>query len=227
MLKREFIMKKRYRTLFRMGVLTGCVASVTAIAAIFAYGQTGIVTTADRLGLESLNETKSGFLRAQVWSPYIAGICIGMLSWLTFLLSDQPIGVSSAVAKTGGILETAVRGQKAKEKPYYKKLGLNIGWEWVFVVGIVIGAFLSAKLSGDFQIRWIPAMWEETFGRNIPVRLGVAFLGGMVMMIGARWAGGCTSGHGISGTLQLALSGWVAVISFFVGGAVTAFLIYS
>ena len=46
------------------------------------------------------------------------------------------------------------------------------------------------------------------------------------MVYGARLAGGCTSGHGISGTLQLAVSSWIAVICFFVGGIVTALLLY-
>ena len=46
------------------------------------------------------------------------------------------------------------------------------------------------------------------------------------MGFGARWAGGCTSGHGISGTLQLAVSGWIAVVGFFVGGIASAMLIY-
>ncbi len=54
----------------------------------------------------------------------------------------------------------------------------------------------------------------------------VAFIGGIVMGIGARWANGCTSGHGISGTLQLAVSSWLAAICFFIGGIVTAILIY-
>jgi uncharacterized membrane protein YedE/YeeE len=54
----------------------------------------------------------------------------------------------------------------------------------------------------------------------------VAFIGGVVLGIGARWADGCTSGHGISGTLQLVVSSWVAVICFFIGGVATAFLLF-
>jgi hypothetical protein len=46
------------------------------------------------------------------------------------------------------------------------------------------------------------------------------------MGIGARWAGGCTSGHGISGTLQLAVSSWLAVLCFFAGGVATAMILY-
>jgi len=51
-------------------------------------------------------------------------------------------------------------------------------------------------------------------------------VGGVILGMGARWAGGCTSGHGISGTLQLAVSSWLAVICFFIGGIVTAMVIY-
>jgi len=50
--------------------------------------------------------------------------------------------------------------------------------------------------------------------------------GGIIMGIGARWAGGCTSGHGISGTLQLAVSSWLATLSFLVGGIITAMILY-
>ena len=43
-----------------------------------------------------------------------------------------------------------------------------------------------------------------------------------IMGFGARWAGGCTSGHGISGTMQMAVSSWVAAVCFFVGGIAVA-----
>jgi uncharacterized membrane protein YedE/YeeE len=58
------------------------------------------------------------------------------------------------------------------------------------------------------------------------LRLLTALIGGIFLGFGARWAGGCTSGHGISGTLQLAVSGWLAVCAFFAGGAAVAFLLY-
>ncbi len=61
---------------------------------------------------------------------------------------------------------------------------------------------------------------------NIFPRFFVALIGGVVLGIGAGWAGGCTSGHGISGTLQLALSSWLAVILFFIGGILAAQIIY-
>ena len=74
--------------------------------------------------------------------------------------------------------------------------------------------------------QWIPAQWATAFGTNALLRVVVALLGGVLLGFGARWAGGCTSGHGISGTLQLAVSSWIAAICFFIGGIATAMLIF-
>ena len=160
------------------------------------------------------------------WSPYAVGIGIGILSWLTFLLSDKPIGCSTAFARTSGMIERLFRGDKVKGKPYYQKFTPTVDWEWMLVLGIVMGAFISAKLSGQFQLQWLPAKWIGTFGNAISARMAFTFFGGILMGIGSRWAGGCTSGHGISGTLQLAVSSWLAAICFFIGGIATAMLIF-
>jgi uncharacterized membrane protein YedE/YeeE len=90
----------------------------------------------------------------------------------------------------------------------------------------LIGAFLSVLLSGSFSVKWVPDVWQQTFGDTPVLRVVVAFVGGILMGIGSRWAGGCTSGHGISGTLQLAVSSWLSVIGFFVGGIAAAMLIF-
>jgi len=101
----------------------------------------------------------------------------------------------------------------------------NSGLEWMLVIGVIVGSFLSAKLSGQFQIQWIPGQWSALFGSAFLPRWLVALIGGIIMGFGARWAGGCTSGHGISGTLQLAVSSWLAAICFFIGGIATAMAI--
>ncbi len=160
------------------------------------------------------------------WSPYIVGAGIGILSWLTFLLSDKPIGCSTAFARTSGMIEAIFRGSKVKEKPYYQKFVPTVDWQWMLVVGVIIGAFLSAKLSGQFSIQWVPGRWSEAFGDDPLTRWVVAFIGGILMGVGSRWAGGCTSGHGISGTLQMAVSSWLAAICFFIGGIITANFIF-
>jgi len=160
------------------------------------------------------------------WSPYAVGIGIGVLSWLAFLLSDKPIGCSTAFSRTSGMVERLFRGSRVAEKPYYKKFAPTVDWEWMLVVGILVGAFISAQLSGEFRATWIPQLWASSFGSGIGMRWIVALIGGVLIGLGARWAGGCTSGHGISGTLQLAVSSWLAVIGFFIGGIVTAMAIF-
>lgn len=160
------------------------------------------------------------------WSPYAAGAGIGILCCLTFLLSDKAIGVTTAFARTSGMVERLFRGQKALERPYFRKFPPQVDWEWMLLLGIVAGGFLSAKLSGTFHLRWLPGMWETAFGSSLGLRMFTALCGGVLMGFGARWAGGCTSGHGISGTLQLAVSSWIATVCFFVGGVVTAMMIY-
>ena len=160
------------------------------------------------------------------WSPYVVGIGIGLLSCVSFLLSDKPIGCSTAFSRTSGMIERLFRGGKVVEKAYYQKFAPSIDWEWMLVIGIFIGGFLSAQLSGQFQAEWVPAKWASTFGNSFFSRWFVALIGGIVMGVGARWAGGCTSGHGISGTLQLAVSSWLAVLCFFAGGVATALILF-
>ena len=166
------------------------------------------------------------WLRAEQWSPYVVGIGIGVLSWISFVLSDRPLACSASFAKTSVMIERLLRGKKVEQKPYYQKFSPTIDWQWMLVVGVIIGAFISAKLSGQFQFDWVPAQWKIMAGDSYFVRWLAALSGGVLMGIGARWAGGCTSGHGISGTLQLAVSGWLAAVSFFVGGIVTAMVIF-
>ncbi len=166
------------------------------------------------------------WLTLQQWSPYVVGIGIGMLSWVTFVLSDKPIGCSTAFARFGGMIERLFRGDRTLEKPYFKQYIPEITWDVMLVIGIVIGSFASALLSGQFQLTWAPTLWAATFGAAYFPRLLVAVIGGVFLGAGARWANGCTSGHGISGTLQLVVSSWIAALCFFAGGIVTAFLIF-
>ena len=160
------------------------------------------------------------------WSPYIVGIGIGVLSWLTFLVSRKPIACSTTFAKLSGMLERFFRGRKAEERPYYQKLNLVLDWQMMLVAGIVIGSSLAALLSGDFSWQWVPPDWETVFGASPQFRAFMALLGGVIIGFGSRWADGCTSGHGISGTLQLAVSSWISAVSFFIGGILTAHLIF-
>lgn len=160
------------------------------------------------------------------WSPYAVGCGIGVLSWLTFLFSNHPLGISTAFAKTAGMIEQAIRGSKVAEKLYYQENKPGIDWQWMLVIGVFCGALVSAWLSGTFRWEWAPLMWEEAFGGGILARQAVAIVGGICIGFGARWGCGCTSGHGISGAMQLVLGSWLSAACFFIAGIGTALLIY-
>jgi uncharacterized protein len=172
-------------------------------------------------------ETLTSIFTDTYWSPYAVGSGIGILSWLSFLISGKPIATSTTFARIGGAIENAITNGKAKHRPYYKKIKLQLNWQWMLVIGVVLGSFLSAIISGDFQVGvWVPSLWVSSFGDSAILRVLVALLGGVILGFGARFAGGCTSGHGISGTLQLAVSSWISAICFFIGGIITAHIIY-
>ncbi len=167
------------------------------------------------------------FLTELRWSPYAVGIGIGILSWLSFLISRKPLATSTSFAKTSGMIERLFSGKDVAQKPYYQKIGLGVDWQWMLVVGIIAGSLISALLSGDFRLQWVPSLWADAFGGNPLLRVIVALVGGVLIGFGARLADGCTSGHGISGTLQLAVSSWISAVFFFIGGILTAHVIFT
>jgi uncharacterized membrane protein YedE/YeeE len=166
------------------------------------------------------------YLTAVSWSPYLAGAGIGILACCAFLLSDRPLGCSTGYVKIGGLVERALRPAIVEKNEYYRVIPPAIDWQFMIVPGIIIGAFLSAVLSGSFHLVWVPALWGDTFGYSPALRVVVAVIGGILLETGARWAGGCTSGHGISGTLQLSCASIAAAACFFIGGIAMAMLLF-
>jgi hypothetical protein len=160
------------------------------------------------------------------WSPYLVGALIGVLSMATFYFSNQPIGASTAYARLAGLIGKLLSKSHTESLKFYQETKPKIQWDVMLLFGILFGAYIAAYTGGEFTARWIPQLWEEHFGSSYALRLGIAFLGGAIMAFGARLAGGCTSGHGISGTMQLSVGSWLALICFFIGGAVTANLIF-
>jgi uncharacterized protein len=162
------------------------------------------------------------------WSPYLVGALIGVLSWLTFYFSNQPIGASSFYASVAGLIGKRVAPARTRALAYYKSHPPAVDWEFAFVLAAIAGAFIAAFTGGELTLRWLSPMWEARFGEGtIGLRAAVAGLGGILMAFGARMAGGCTSGHGISGTLQLSVGSWIAVICFFIGGVTVALLLFA
>ena len=162
------------------------------------------------------------------WSPYLVGALIGVLTMLTLTFSKKPVGASSAYSDLAGMLGRLIAPKHIASLKYYQENKPAVSWTVVFVLGAIGGAFIAAW-SGENELTgyYLQDLWVARFGPDsYLLRTLLAFLGGAVMAYGARMAGGCTSGHGISGTLQLAVGSWVAVICFFVGGIAAAMLLY-
>lgn len=169
----------------------------------------------------------SVFLRDKAWSPYIAGVVIGLLQIPAFLLIDTALGASSSYVTIGGFLAGVV-DPGITQLDYVAKHIAATGknwWQVALVVGIALGALVSMRLSGARR-QAISPIWDRALGSKNPnVRYAVAFCAGFLMLFGARLADGCTSGHGLSGTAQLAVSSTIAVTAMFAGGIVTALLL--
>ena len=168
-------------------------------------------------------------LRRKAWSPYVVGALIGILSWFSFASVDKAIGITTAFEYSAALGIEAAAPRIAETNFYYKdpEKKPQIGWEWMLVVGVFIGAYLSSKLSADRSTgNTVPVLWARRFGPSPAKRYAGAFLGAAVMMFGARLAQGCTSGHGISGGLQLAVSSWIFIAVFAPAAVATAFALY-
>ncbi len=166
------------------------------------------------------------YLKEVTWSPYVVGILIGVLNFTTLIISKKFLGASTSYVKTSGMIMRFFNKEKVDQNPYYQIKTPKIDWGWMLVFGIIIGSFISSNLSGSFEVITIPKLWSDTFSSSLITRVLVAVFGGVVMGFGARLAGGCTSGHGISGTSQLSVLSWVSAICFFIGGIITAGIIF-
>lgn len=160
------------------------------------------------------------------WNPYWVGAFIGLLSMATFYFSNKPLGVSTAYARLAGLLGYLISKPHTDSLKFYQDETPKIDWGVMLLFGIVLGGFLAAFSGDEFKLSVVPLLWESHFGNSVPLRLAVAFLGGIIMAFGARLAGGCTSGHGISGALQLSVGSWIALATFFIGGVATAMVMY-
>ena len=163
------------------------------------------------------------------WSPYIVGLGIGILSWIVFGAMHETIGVTRSFVHAVAFIEQNLFPEHADQLRYFHETLKNttlMNWQMAFVGGIFIGSLLAAISSNSFNHVSIPKIWKDRFGTSLSKRFIGAFLGGMLLMIGGRIAGGCTSGHGISGGLQLAISSWTFIVTVFAVGIPFAFFFY-
>src|SRR5678815_1073470 len=150
-------------------------------------------------------------LTSKTWSPYVAGIVIGLLQIPAFLLIETALGTSSSYVTVGGLIASWIDPSILKIDYVAKHLALTgkNWWQVALVGGIAIGALISMKLSGARR-QPISPIWTRALGSASPTRrYAVALAAGFIMLFGARLADGCTSGHGLSGTAQLAVGSMV------------------
>lgn len=166
------------------------------------------------------------------WRPYVAGALVGLLATASVFASTKLIGqakylgASTSFVRAAGMLESTVAKTHVENNAYFQAEKVHVDWQFMLVVGIVLGALGASMADKSFKLERIPPIWSERFGDRMRVRAVWAFLGGVVAMFGARLAGGCPSGHGLSGLMQLSISGFIAVAGFFGAGVLVAHLVY-
>ena len=174
---------------------------------------------------------RTGATHMNVRSPrqsYIVGVGIGVLSWLVFAIVNAPIGITTALSEASGAVAMPLLGKDVvATNSYWAKTIPAWDYGTLFLVGTFLGALISAIVAKQFKLEWVPSVWRERFGPRVLPRMIGAFIGGAIAMFGARLAGGCTSGHGISGSLQLAVSSWVFFVVIFISGIISARLIFT
>jgi uncharacterized membrane protein YedE/YeeE len=152
------------------------------------------------------------------------GVLFGLVSAAAIALYG-PIGVSGTYPRFVGAVLRRTAPAYAAANPYLVKMGSLITPETMLVVGLLIGGVLAGWLGrrGGTRAPAVEAVHarETTRAR----RYADAFLGGFLIIFGARLAGGCTSGHIISGITQLAVSGILFGAAVFGAGILTAKLL--
>lgn len=173
------------------------------------------------------------------WPWYVAGPIIGLFPALLLLLGNRLFGVSSNLRHVCAIVDPG-------RTPFfnYDWRGAG-GWNLAFAAGIFVGGFLGGTLLANPEPIAIAAATRDALaGLGVTDFTGLApsdyfswpalatapglvlvVAGGFLVGFGTAWAGGCTSGHGLSGIADLQLPSLIAVVAFFVGGIAGTFLL--
>ncbi len=158
------------------------------------------------------------------WNPYIVGVGIGVVIILSFLVTGRGLG---AVGAFNGILATvmhAIAPEYALSNSVYSGYLAGVDhplkdWVVIEIAGVCLGGLLSGIVSRRFKFEVIKGPRISNVGR-----LMLAFSGGLLMAIAAKFTRGCTSGLALSGGSVLSPGAWVFMFSVFIGGYAIAFL---
>jgi hypothetical protein len=130
------------------------------------------------------------WLTKKEWSPYLAGGLSGVVLILSVWIVGKFFGASTSFARSAGLIEKLFGAERVAGMDYFIKYMPKIDWQWMFVVGVLIGSLIASTTSHTFRWQAIPDMWKARFGPSRTKRSVVAFIGGAIAIFGARLAGG-------------------------------------
>ncbi len=150
----------------------------------------------------------------------LSGIGLALLNPIAFatIVSNRPIGASTTFPYVADKLTNLI------DNDYFEKIRTPGHWELIFLGGALLAGLVLSLIRKDFGVTLIQDNWKELKGDNAMKRIIWAFTGGFLLIFGARMAGGCTSGHILSGDMQLAFSSYffsvVVLLTLFITGNV-------
>ena len=163
---------------------------------------------------------------APYWSPYSAGIGIGLVLLAAFVLVGRGLGASGAFTSIVAVGVETVAPQHANASPFYREYlgdgGTNPLRDWLVfeIAGVAIGGFLSGALA-----RRVKSTIEKGPRISITGRLIYSFAGGLTMGFGSKLARGCTSGQALTGGALMSVGSWAFMIAVFISAYGFAYLV--
>lgn len=153
---------------------------------------------------------------------FLIGSVIGLLNVVVtnIYVADRPIGASTSYPYFAGVIFNL------QNSVYFKEIDKAGSWELFFLIGAFIGALIGAIIFKHFKVQVTPDLWTELKGSSNVKRLFWAFCGGFILILGARLADGCTSGHILSGGMELAISSLVFALFVLISLLATAKFFY-
>jgi uncharacterized membrane protein YedE/YeeE len=153
---------------------------------------------------------------------FLSGLGLAVLNSVILLssVSNRPIGASTSYPYVAGKL-AGLTGNS-----YIKSIEGAGKWEVWLLAGAFLSGLVISVIRKRFRLTIVHSNWEKYFGKSPAKRLLWSFAGGFILIIGARMAGGCTSGHILSGGMQLSLSSLTFAIFVFSGLLLTGKYFY-
>ena len=167
----------------------------------------------------------------ETWSPYAAGILLGVVGILAVLLSNKLLGASGAFENLAGMIGKAIAPTAFNNMYFNVVMPPGITWGVILLVGVFFGGMIGAATSKS--LKWgrkdatnSDTQWKRIFGPQTWKRWVLGFLGAILLEYAAGIAGGCTSGLAISGGMLLVPAAFLFIAGMFGSGILTALIIY-